>query len=202
MSLPRSLAITVIAAWWTIGCTRSSLPTPTASASEVPSPTASGTSPAIETPTAEMPEPPTPVAATPAPASVAIAHFSPGTHLVVSWIQMVDATTGWATGGRGDVADHVARTADGGVTWSDVTPPEEAPCPISRRPPSGSPSTGCVHGRCMARSAASPHLLRRSSGGRRMAEAPGCPACHSPPRGFRRCLSPTDSSSWMSCTAG
>ena len=129
MSLPRSLAITLIAAWWTFGCTRPSLPTPTASAPAVPSPTASVTAAVIETPTAEMPEPPTPVPATPAPASLAIAHLSPGAHLVVSWIQMVDAATGWATGARGDAADHVTRTADGGVTWSDVTPPEEAPAP-------------------------------------------------------------------------
>jgi photosystem II stability/assembly factor-like uncharacterized protein len=129
MSFRRSLVLMGIAAWWAVGCNRASLPTPTGSTSVAPSPKASAAATDIETPTAEMLEPPTAVPVTPSPAAVAIAHLSPGAPLVVSWIQMVDATTGWATGGRGNVADHVAWTSDGGVTWRDVTPPEENPPP-------------------------------------------------------------------------
>ena len=39
-------------------------------------------------------------------------------------INMIDATTGWAIGGLGNVGDHVLYTTDGGSTWKDVTPPE------------------------------------------------------------------------------
>ena len=39
-------------------------------------------------------------------------------------INMIDANTGWAIGGLGNVGDHVLYTTDGGSTWKDVTPPE------------------------------------------------------------------------------
>jgi photosystem II stability/assembly factor-like uncharacterized protein len=37
---------------------------------------------------------------------------------------MIDANTGWALGGPQGAGNHVLRTADGGVTWADVTPPQ------------------------------------------------------------------------------
>lgn len=39
----------------------------------------------------------------------------------------MDAVKGWAIGGLSGNSDHVFRTADGGLTWKDVTPPEPAP---------------------------------------------------------------------------
>jgi photosystem II stability/assembly factor-like uncharacterized protein len=38
---------------------------------------------------------------------------------------MVNVNQGWAIGGLNDLGDHVLTTADGGLTWKDVTPPEE-----------------------------------------------------------------------------
>jgi photosystem II stability/assembly factor-like uncharacterized protein len=75
--------------------------------------------PPTETPTAV---PPTPTA-TPLPVN-AIQHFPSRQAFTVTAIRMVDATTGWAIGGLGNVGDHVLFTTDGGSTWMDVTPPQ------------------------------------------------------------------------------
>jgi photosystem II stability/assembly factor-like uncharacterized protein len=73
------------------------------------------TAPASDTPTRE-----------PVPTSGPIPHLSGGTDLTISRIDMIDADDGWAIGGAVDTDgwDHVLRTADGGYTWTDVTPPE------------------------------------------------------------------------------
>jgi photosystem II stability/assembly factor-like uncharacterized protein len=39
---------------------------------------------------------------------------------------MLDTNVGWAIGGQTSWGDHVLRTSDGGSTWTDLTPPEEA----------------------------------------------------------------------------
>jgi photosystem II stability/assembly factor-like uncharacterized protein len=127
MSLPRSLALTVVTVWCAFGCARP--PTPTAAPPATPSPTASAEPTASPSPTLAPAVEPTLLAATPLPASSPLEHMAPGSPLVISWIQMVNTTTGWATGGAEDAADHVVRTLDGGVTWRDVTPPEETPSP-------------------------------------------------------------------------
>jgi photosystem II stability/assembly factor-like uncharacterized protein len=46
--------------------------------------------------------------------------------VTVTAIHMLDTAAGWAVaaGGVGDPDDHILRTADGGATWQDVTPPE------------------------------------------------------------------------------
>ncbi len=56
-----------------------------------------------------------------------IPHLSPNQAVVITKIEMFDASTGWALGGEADPGDHVLRTSDGGNTWADVTPPEPAP---------------------------------------------------------------------------
>jgi len=40
---------------------------------------------------------------------------------------MFNPTQGWGIGGQEDPGDHVLKTNDGGQTWVDVSPPEEAP---------------------------------------------------------------------------
>jgi photosystem II stability/assembly factor-like uncharacterized protein len=48
---------------------------------------------------------------------------------------MLDASNGWGIGGLGNVGDHVLRTADGGHTWREVTPPAQpAPDPNQAQP--------------------------------------------------------------------
>jgi photosystem II stability/assembly factor-like uncharacterized protein len=42
-------------------------------------------------------------------------------------IHMIDINQGWSIGGLKKASDHVFRTADGGQTWRDVTPPQPAP---------------------------------------------------------------------------
>ncbi len=77
----------------------------------------------ISPPTATAsPLPPTPTA-TNVPLDP-ILHFPSGQEFNVTTIDMIDATTGWAIGGLGNVGDHVLLTTDGGSTWKDVTPPE------------------------------------------------------------------------------
>lgn len=51
----------------------------------------------------------------------------PGQELIISEIDMFTAEQGWAVGGLRDPGDRVLRTADGGQTWIEVTPPEPPP---------------------------------------------------------------------------
>ena len=53
----------------------------------------------------------------------AIAHLAPGTPVVLGEIHMLTDVMGWALSAN---TPHVLRTADGGLTWIDVTPPERA----------------------------------------------------------------------------
>ena len=97
----------------------SSTPSPIPPTQTVP-PSATPIPPTV-TPTS-TPLPPTPTA-TPVNA---IQHFPSGQEFTVTSINMMDANVGWATGGLENVGDHVLRTSDGGTTWADLTPPEEA----------------------------------------------------------------------------
>jgi photosystem II stability/assembly factor-like uncharacterized protein len=60
------------------------------------------------------------------PTAGPIPRLPDGTALAVSYIDMIDADTGWSIGGDADSQsmDHVLRTLDGGSAWKDVTPPE------------------------------------------------------------------------------
>lgn len=64
-----------------------------------------------------------PVSLTPVP----IATLAPGQAVTITTIHMLDANAGWALGGAESTGDHVLRTADGGQTWSEVSPPQPAP---------------------------------------------------------------------------
>jgi photosystem II stability/assembly factor-like uncharacterized protein len=63
------------------------------------------------------------------PVGEAISHLAPGTPVTITSIHMLDASRGWALGGTEARGDHVLRTADAGLTWTDVTPPEPGDSP-------------------------------------------------------------------------
>jgi photosystem II stability/assembly factor-like uncharacterized protein len=50
-----------------------------------------------------------------------------GQQILITNIQMVSDSQGWAIGGLEGASDHVFRSGDGGRTWNDVTPREPAP---------------------------------------------------------------------------
>lgn len=70
---------------------------------------------------------PLPLRPTPVPEAASIPRFETGESVVISSIHMLNEQRGWALGGKTPRGDHVLRTADGGITWLDVTPPEPAP---------------------------------------------------------------------------
>lgn len=83
--------------------------------------------PAVQpTATAEPAQIPTETPANPTqpPSPASIVHLPAGQEIKVTNIHMLDAAQGWAIGGLGDNNDHILRTADGALTWQDVTPPE------------------------------------------------------------------------------
>jgi photosystem II stability/assembly factor-like uncharacterized protein len=71
----------------------------------------------------------TPVTPTPAPTAtwnpLAIPRLELGSSIDLTAIQMLDAQNGWGTGGPHSSGNsgHVFRTADGGASWFEVTPP-------------------------------------------------------------------------------
>ena len=75
--------------------------------------------PPTETPT---PLPPSPTV----PPVNPIQHYPTGQEFTVTFISMIDSNVGWAIGSLQDMDDHVLRTSNGGVTWTDLTPPEAA----------------------------------------------------------------------------
>ena len=92
---------------------------------DTPAPTPSATPTLASTDTPSLP--PAPVAPTPTLGGPAIAHLVPGQKIDIMNIHMIDANQGWGIGGVNKASDHVFRTADGGQTWRDVTPPQPAP---------------------------------------------------------------------------
>lgn len=78
-------------------------------------------------------EPPTPTPGLPTPVADPVRRLTAGAGITIHFIQMQDAATGWAVARSVDGLDHVLRTADGGVTWADVSPPEYAGSPESPR---------------------------------------------------------------------
>ncbi len=94
-------------------------------------PTATAVPPTTEAPPAPTLEPtaesaPTELPAPTAPPDGVIPHLAPGTAVTITAIRMLDAGLGWGLGGTEGRSDHVLRTQDGGLTWSDVTPLEPA----------------------------------------------------------------------------
>lgn len=76
---------------------------------------------------------------TPIPAQLSlgapIIHILAGQEIKITSIHMLDAMNGWGIGGPLDSEgnSHILRTADGGLTWGDVTPPEPASDPQSSK---------------------------------------------------------------------
>jgi photosystem II stability/assembly factor-like uncharacterized protein len=64
-----------------------------------------------------------PPASAPPPTAIP-GHLQPGASVRIAEIAMRDANQGWAIGNRGlGLQDAILRSADGGLTWRDVTPP-------------------------------------------------------------------------------
>jgi photosystem II stability/assembly factor-like uncharacterized protein len=79
-----------------------------------PSTSSSTQTPAIETEPITGPAP--------------IPHFPPGEPVTITYIKMMDGTSGWAIGSdEAHAVDHILTTSDGGRTWRDVTPDETFP---------------------------------------------------------------------------
>jgi photosystem II stability/assembly factor-like uncharacterized protein len=77
--------------------------------------------------------PPSPTALRPTPSATATLITTPiptlagGATAQIRFIRMVGQTSGWAIGGEEGGDDHILVTADGGLTWVDVSPPEPLP---------------------------------------------------------------------------
>jgi photosystem II stability/assembly factor-like uncharacterized protein len=62
----------------------------------------------------------------PAPSVTPVAHLAAGAAFDLTSVAMIDLNQGWGIGGLSGASDHVFRTGDGGGTWRDVTPPQDA----------------------------------------------------------------------------
>ena len=58
------------------------------------------------------------------PTTVPANHLTAGQDVKITTIHMLDTAQGWAVGGLNGNSDHVLRTADGALTWTDITPSE------------------------------------------------------------------------------
>ena len=117
--VPRFSFVGIVLVLAALACGAPSAETPPAS--PVPPTTEAPPSPTLGLPAEATP---TDAPAPTAPTSGVIAHFAPGTPVTITAIRMLDASIGWALGGTEGRSDHVLRTQDGGLTWSDVTPLE------------------------------------------------------------------------------
>jgi WD40 repeat protein len=63
----------------------------------------------------------------PEPEQILITLYPAGQPVSLDSLYMIDARHGWAIGGEAEQPQHVLRTSDGGLTWVDVTPPENVP---------------------------------------------------------------------------
>ncbi|MEJ2013057.1 MAG: hypothetical protein P8X64_12645 [Anaerolineales bacterium] len=77
------------------------------------------------TPTLPIPTA-TPTHYIPGPDVTPVAHLAPGAAFDLTRGAMVSLNDGWGIGGLSGASDHVFHTQDGGQTWHDVTPPQDA----------------------------------------------------------------------------
>mgnify|MGYP001765833510 CR=1 FL=1 len=97
------------------GSTRTSTPSPVVTGDFMPT----GSPTPTISPTARPSEPPA-LAATP--------RFRPGESLLLTEVHMVTVDQGWGISGP-----SVLTTADGGLTWHEVTPPQDLPAGVEAR---------------------------------------------------------------------
>ncbi len=57
----------------------------------------------------------------------AIQRLTSDQKIEITHIHMINGNQGWGSGGPAKAEDHILRTENGGVTWSDVTPPQPHP---------------------------------------------------------------------------
>lgn len=105
------------------------------SACNLPLPAAQVVQPATDTPAptdTPMPSPTSTPTITPTPTYAPpsgdpIPQLEADQEVIISQIKMFDPSNGWAIGGLSDPGANILFTKDGGETWKDVTPPENAP---------------------------------------------------------------------------
>jgi photosystem II stability/assembly factor-like uncharacterized protein len=105
-------------------------PPPTVTAAP---PTSPATGVPTETPEPTLGAPATPTPELPTPVAEPLAHLPAGVEIVIQEIRMVDAASGWAVARADNDLDRIVRTTDGGLTWTDVTPPEAVGSPDDPR---------------------------------------------------------------------
>lgn len=107
--------------------TYTAMPSPTPLAEPTAPAPGAATATALPTTAADAPAATTATPESPALDPDAIQHLIPGDRVSLRSIDMLTAQAGWgvAEGSFGfDVDDHILRTADGGKTWVDITPPQ------------------------------------------------------------------------------
>jgi len=107
--------------------TFTAMPSPTALVEPTVAPEATALPTLAATEPADVPAAATAEPTVTTPAFDVIQHLIPGDRVSLKDLAMVEAGAGWgiAEGSYGfDVDDHVLRTADGGRSWVDVTPPQ------------------------------------------------------------------------------
>jgi photosystem II stability/assembly factor-like uncharacterized protein len=138
MSAKKLFVLFFAAAFLLSGCnaiatleTQFPTPAPTGTTAPTLPPVITATSAPTQAPTAAPTEAPT-AAPTEAPTATAvagaIAHLASGSSVTVTQVHML-TTTGWAVGmnlSLDPANEHILRTIDGGYTWQDVTPPQQA----------------------------------------------------------------------------
>ena len=108
----------------TVPATATIVPSPIPATVTVVPPTVAPSQTPVPSPSAE---PATATAEPASPTQPPLVALAPGQPITITTIHMLDANTGWALGGSESIGDRLLRTADGGQTWTEVSPPQPAP---------------------------------------------------------------------------
>jgi photosystem II stability/assembly factor-like uncharacterized protein len=116
------------------------------SSEAVPSPTKTSASlPSTlhtQTPQTLTGEPATATPMLPTPVAEPLPRLPAGMGIVIQSIRMIDPSTGWGVAQADDSLDRIVHTSDGGLTWTEVTPPEFVGSPDEPRRASLATSPG------------------------------------------------------------